>query len=99
MAHLLNDDCILQIAQELVSLKTIQENRYLYNLASHCLLYCPTDNACPSLRLGLEGDTSSDRRIEGFRDFVLEVTSRRSRVRHLRQLIFTGSHKHVSGKY
>lgn len=98
MLHLLNDDCIIQIAQELAYehsgdlVPFVQTNRHLYNVASHCLLYCPPTRSTAvvtysELHLGFEGDTSSDRRIEGFRDFVLGINSHRSRLGYLRKLV------------
>lgn len=96
MLHLLNEDCLLRISRELVSdlsssalIPFIQTNRFLYNLASHYLLLCPASYTYSGIHIGLEGDTESDERVEGFRDFVLGVNFYRSRVPHLHRLIVT----------
>lgn len=88
----IDNNSLLQIALELVSdspatlLPFIQANRHLYNLASHYLLLCPTEECATEVHLGLEGDTKSDERVEGFRDFVLGTTFHRPRIPHLHRL-------------
>lgn len=95
MFRRLDNDSLLQIALELVSdsratlIPFIQSNRHLYNLASHYLLLGTSNDPFTHVHVDLEGNTKMDECVEGFRDFVLGVTSYRSRIRHLRKLLLT----------
>lgn len=84
-------DSLLQVAQELAYdspgtlIPLLHTNRQIYDLASHLLLLRP-DGSYVRVLLPADGDSGGQRRVEGFRDFVLGLKSRHSRRFYLRKL-------------